>query len=1161
LAPVKHQPPGAFVITAPDGTRWLNTCNYAPAWLDLDLAEPVPPAPEPTQGSSNGGFEPQRRTKNETPARIDLDELRHALTAEIERLAGALLGEPNRALSSKRDLRFGNRGSVSVTIAGKKRGVWFDHEAGQGGWGLQLIMHALCFGFREALDWARSWLGHPAPLPTPKPNLRQPKDRQRRTLDYAARLIAESSPITGTPGERYLRAARGLGDLPLPSELRFHPAVWCKETQSKHPALLVPCYDGTRLARVQAVLLDPATADKAKVASPKLTFGQGASDVPASFAARVAGDWIILTEGPEDAVVLNATIGWQADAALSSGSLGKKHYPPGSNILLFGDNGSAGHKAAEKAAKAHRTRGSRVVVAYPPNGVKDANDPLCQGGPEAIRAAITAAIGPEPRRPNCDIGQVRTVLEAETAAWARGLGPKHLLNNAETSAGKGTIALQLLAQLAAERRAARNRFIRDWRYKNHGTPAWKGGKAADDAGLKLLRVLYVGDNHELVAQHVEKARGLGFLAAHDGGFDRPYEPADDFSPPRCTQKERLKQTRLAGEPARLAACGLDLNGPHCPDRASCWEWQAIGECQRAEFVGTVAERATASHLPRELRNFDFVLIDEPSDRVFRPEHSMVLDLLDDHLFDRHPLWDENDEEDTPATEATRRAYATVRGVIDGNPNGYWPKEAMAAAGCDGGFFARLVELTDRRSRKTGMTAATPDDERAALARQSFRNAVRKLCGFFRLASAIQAGEEGTGRIEIDGDAPRLAILRPRAKLHASLREARVMVIGARLELASVQRWLPEVQPMGVAEMIPHAPHQTVVHIHRPGMGKVALRNEKRQRWAQALVTLEGDTSRPDATGVSIYKEHEPLFAAMPGVLTGHPGAMAGRKDWEHCSTFLNFGSRFLSPPDAAAAGAAETGEPVPIKRPVMTKRGIAMRDGSSVIVDVPGYEHPAAATALRSVRDFDVMQGPFGRPRGPNRTAANPVLIIDVGSHEPRDVLVDVLITHASEYAPDRFVMMAATGLMVEHSHARHRLHPKIYEKPWTGQNDKRLEEGGFIATALRVLCPPWRNGPREALVIGRYWVTGHAHRDQGVLFVSTFRQLNEHVQAMRDRLGAVRFAFDREIWPAPTVEELTINLQSRVSPTFIVSSGAAPDAPAGAPPESTYRTDHPPDG
>ena len=43
--------------------------------------------------------------------------------AIIGPVARHLLGEPNKALSSKTQLRFGSRGSVSVEIAGKNKGV------------------------------------------------------------------------------------------------------------------------------------------------------------------------------------------------------------------------------------------------------------------------------------------------------------------------------------------------------------------------------------------------------------------------------------------------------------------------------------------------------------------------------------------------------------------------------------------------------------------------------------------------------------------------------------------------------------------------------------------------------------------------------------------------------------------------------------------------------------------------------------------------------------------------------------------------------------------------------------------------------------------------------------------------------------------------------
>ena len=54
----------------------------------------------------------------------------------IETVAKALLGEPNHKLSTKSELRWGNRGSMSVDLV---KGTWFDHEAEEGGGVIDLI--------------------------------------------------------------------------------------------------------------------------------------------------------------------------------------------------------------------------------------------------------------------------------------------------------------------------------------------------------------------------------------------------------------------------------------------------------------------------------------------------------------------------------------------------------------------------------------------------------------------------------------------------------------------------------------------------------------------------------------------------------------------------------------------------------------------------------------------------------------------------------------------------------------------------------------------------------------------------------------------------------------------------------------------------------------
>src|SRR4051794_31574504 len=57
-------------------------------------------------------------------------------TQIIGPLAQSFFGEPNRAMSSEFELRYGARGSLSVDL---KKGTWFDHEADEGGGVLDLV--------------------------------------------------------------------------------------------------------------------------------------------------------------------------------------------------------------------------------------------------------------------------------------------------------------------------------------------------------------------------------------------------------------------------------------------------------------------------------------------------------------------------------------------------------------------------------------------------------------------------------------------------------------------------------------------------------------------------------------------------------------------------------------------------------------------------------------------------------------------------------------------------------------------------------------------------------------------------------------------------------------------------------------------------------------
>src|SRR4051812_30302279 len=97
--------------------------------------------------------------------------------AYMEPVARLLCGEPNKALSSRGELRFGTKGSLRVSIGGPNKGTWRDHENNVGGGVLKLIQHKLGVSNGDAIDWFKSNLhvdmADIEPAPKAKPATRQ----------------------------------------------------------------------------------------------------------------------------------------------------------------------------------------------------------------------------------------------------------------------------------------------------------------------------------------------------------------------------------------------------------------------------------------------------------------------------------------------------------------------------------------------------------------------------------------------------------------------------------------------------------------------------------------------------------------------------------------------------------------------------------------------------------------------------------------------------------------------------------------------------------------------------------------------------------------------------------------------------------------------------
>jgi putative DNA primase/helicase len=156
----------------------------------------------------------------------DLNELRGILKGCAADLATALLGFPNRMMSSKRQLRFGNKGSLAVIITGPKTGWWYDHEYGEGGDLFNLIQRENNCNFRAALEYAQAFIGGAVISPS-KPGRPQhqhnDEERDSSTSRFAERIWNGSVDPRGTVVEAYIKS-RGL-ELPdgvADNVIRFH---------------------------------------------------------------------------------------------------------------------------------------------------------------------------------------------------------------------------------------------------------------------------------------------------------------------------------------------------------------------------------------------------------------------------------------------------------------------------------------------------------------------------------------------------------------------------------------------------------------------------------------------------------------------------------------------------------------------------------------------------------------------------------------------------------------------------------------------------------------------------------------------------------------------------------------------------------------------------
>ena len=136
-------------------------------------------------------------TNKDTPVLI-----KEQLNSRIKELAFELLGKPTT--QTAKEWRYGNKGSISVQVAGIKQGLYSNFEEGTSGNGLKLIQDHLGLDHKQAFKWGAEWLGN-EPSSVISSLKKHPKVEQKHPLvEKWQPLFPVSAPAPDLKAEKQL---------------------------------------------------------------------------------------------------------------------------------------------------------------------------------------------------------------------------------------------------------------------------------------------------------------------------------------------------------------------------------------------------------------------------------------------------------------------------------------------------------------------------------------------------------------------------------------------------------------------------------------------------------------------------------------------------------------------------------------------------------------------------------------------------------------------------------------------------------------------------------------------------------------------------------------------------------------------------------------------
>lgn len=269
-------------------------------------------------------------------------------------------------------------------------GKWTDAATGEHGDLLDVIALALNITPTEAREEALRFLSLPSTARKPAQQPVLPNSRPA-----ARRLFAAAVPILNTPGETYLREARGITCSLNEPALRFHPRCYHLNDNGRMelPAIIAAITDNAGdMTGVQRLYLAPGGLNKAALDEPKRSLG----DVLGN-AIRIGTSNDVLTagEGLETMLSIRSLMpGMPVAACTSANHLALFTLPAGlKRLYIAHDHGRAGMLAAEQLRTVATSAGVDVRLLTPP-GDDDWNSVLLQFHRDRLLANLAPQLNP-----------------------------------------------------------------------------------------------------------------------------------------------------------------------------------------------------------------------------------------------------------------------------------------------------------------------------------------------------------------------------------------------------------------------------------------------------------------------------------------------------------------------------------------------------------------------------------------------------------------------------------------------------------------------------------------------------------------------------------------------------------------------------------------------